>query len=150
MDQSFDYVMATHPSLDALTFCWMWALKILFPHYKASGLRSLLLIPESLSPPRSLVHSEGLLQPPTSRGCLSPFFLLALRVSVLFPHQSHIMFPTAHPLSNFPHRSLLPFSLWLLSSSTLVVLRHSHLSSSVCWPFWVLWIISWVFCTFFG
>jgi hypothetical protein len=53
---------------------------------QAFHLRFLPLSPESLSPPRSLVHSVGSPQPPISRGCRFQFSLLALRASVLFPH----------------------------------------------------------------
>jgi hypothetical protein len=48
-----------HPSLQAPSFCWRWALQVPSPHYRACHLRSLLLSPERLSPPRSLVCSGG-------------------------------------------------------------------------------------------
>jgi hypothetical protein len=65
----------------SLTWCPDFLLEVdstspLFP-LRASHLRSLLLIPESLSPPRSLVHSRGFPPPPTSCDCLFPFFLVA-------------------------------------------------------------------------
>ena len=59
--------------------------------------------PDSLSPPRSLVHSGGSPQPPTSCGCLFPFFLLALGLqSCSLPIL--IMFPPFPPclLSIYP------------------------------------------------
>jgi hypothetical protein len=63
---------------------WRWTLLIPTLHCWAFHLRSLPLSPESLSPPRSLVHSRGLpiLPPPTSLGCPFPFILLALRASL--------------------------------------------------------------------
>ena len=54
--------------------------------------------------------------------------------------------PQPCPLS-LPGPSLPPH-LWLLSSPSQVGLRHPHLGTSACWPFWVLWTVSWVFCTF--
>jgi hypothetical protein len=39
--------------------------------------------------------------------------------------------------------------LWLLSSLSQVGLRHPHLGTSACWPFWVLWTVSWVFLCLF-
>jgi hypothetical protein len=38
----------------------------------------------------------------------------------------------------------------LLSSLSKVGLRNPCLGTLACWPFWVLWTISWIFCTFFG
>ena len=67
-----------HPSFDALSFCWRWALQVPSLQCRAFHLRSLPLSPESLSPPMSLVHSRESPQLPTSRGCLFPFFLPAL------------------------------------------------------------------------
>ena len=52
-----------HPSLDALSSCWRWALLVPSPYSWALHLRSLALGPESLSPPRSRCILEG---PPTS------------------------------------------------------------------------------------
>jgi hypothetical protein len=93
-----------HPSLGALSFFWRWALQVLSSQFRAFHLRSLPLSPESLSPPMSLIHSgeSSYPQPPTSRGFLFPFFLLAFRASALFPH------PIPSP---FPHRSLPPSPL---------------------------------------
>jgi hypothetical protein len=92
------------PSLDALSFCWRWALHVPSPHCRAFHLRSLPLSSESLSPPMSLVHSGGSPQPPISRGCLFPFFLLVLRASVLslYPILDHV------PLSPLPQPLSLP------------------------------------------
>ena len=105
-----------HPSLDALSSCWRWALQVPSPHCRAFHLRSLPLSPESLSPPRSLVHSGGSPQPFTSQGYLFPFFLLALRASVLFPHPIAGQVPLSSPHfsptpSTFPPRSLPPSPL---------------------------------------
>jgi hypothetical protein len=89
----------------------------------AFHLWALPLIPESLLPSRSLVHSGESPQPPTSRGCLIPFFLLVLRASVLFPHSIPDHVPLS-PISPLPSRSLAPY-LWLLSSPSQVGLRCS-------------------------
>jgi hypothetical protein len=101
----------TPSSLDVLSSCWGWALQVPSPYCQAFHPRSLPLIPESLSPPRSLVHSGGSSppppQPPTSRGCLFPFFLLALRTSVLFPHSIPDQVPLS-PHSPHPHPLSLP------------------------------------------
>jgi hypothetical protein len=35
--------------------------------------------------------------------------------------------------------------LWLLSSLSQVGLRHPHLATSACCPFWILWTLSCVF-----
>ena len=76
------------------------------PHYRAFYLRSLSLSPERLSSPRSLVHSESPPQPPTFQSCLFPFFLLALRASILFPQPTPDHVPFFPPKSSFPPRSL--------------------------------------------
>jgi hypothetical protein len=54
-----------HPSLDALSFYWRWALQVPFSHCRAFHLRFLPLSPESLPPPRSLVHSRRSPYPPS-------------------------------------------------------------------------------------
>ena len=114
---------------------------VLFPHpvpdevslslLSGIHLRFLPLSPESLSPLRSLVHSGGSPQPPISRGCLFPFFLLALRAVVLSltPNSP----PTTPPscLSTFPTRSLPPSPL-VIAFFSQVGLRHSHLGISAC------------------
>ena len=90
--------------MPSLSFYWMWILQVPTPHLqvptphcRAFHLRYLHLSPESLSPPRSLVHSGG--TPPPSLGdCLFPFFLLALRASGLFTHL--IMFLSSSSLSH--------------------------------------------------
>jgi hypothetical protein len=64
--------------------------------------RSLPMSPGSLSTPRSLVHSRGSPQPPISWGCLFPFFLLALRASVIFPHPIPDQVPFYPPLPSQP------------------------------------------------
>ena len=95
------------PAVYALTFYWRWTLQVPSPHCWAFYLRSLLLGPESLSTFRSLVHSIRVSPPPTSQGCLFPFFLLALRASLLFPHiPDHV--PPFPSLSPVPPRSLPP------------------------------------------
>ena len=48
-------------------------------------------------------------------------------------------------LSTFP---LNAAPMWLLSSTSQEGLRHPHMGPSGCWPFWVLWTVSWVFSTF--
>jgi hypothetical protein len=93
-------------SLDALSSCWRWALQVPSPYCPAFHLRSFPLSPKSFSPPRSLVHSGGSPQPPTSRGCQFPFFLLTLGASVLFPHPIPDQVP--HPDPCHPHPLSLP------------------------------------------
>jgi hypothetical protein len=62
------------------------------------------------------------------------------------------MFPSP---SSSPNTLSLPcpslfHSLWLISSFFQMWLRHRpHLDTSACWPYWVLWTVSWVFCNFF-
>jgi hypothetical protein len=65
---------------------------------------------------RSLVNSGETPQPPIWRGCLFPFFLLALRSSVLFPHSISDQvplspIPTPQLPFTFPSRSLHPSQL---------------------------------------
>lgn len=59
-----------------MSSCWRWAIYVSSPYCQAPHIKSLPLGSKSLSPPRSLVHSGGDLQPPIS---LFPLFLLALR-----------------------------------------------------------------------
>jgi hypothetical protein len=81
----------------------------LAPHCWAFHPRSLPLSPKRLSSFRSLVHSGVSPQPPTSRGCLFSFFLLALRVSVLFSHPVPDQAPLSSPTPCLP--SHVPLSL---------------------------------------
>jgi hypothetical protein len=96
-------------------------------------LRFLLLSSENLSTFRSLLHSGGSAPPPTSQGCLFPFFLLALRASLLFtsPHNTwscsppHFSVsspsqppPTVCPQNCFPPHCVLQL-VNLLESSVL-------------------------------
>jgi hypothetical protein len=121
----------------------MYTHKLLEPCW-AFYIRSFPLIPESLLPPMSLVHSGGSPQPPISWGCLFPFFLLALRDSVLFSHPIPDQVPLSpHSWFNFPPGSLTPSPLWMHLSLSQVGLRCSHLGTSACWRFWVLWTVSW-------
>jgi hypothetical protein len=97
-----------------MSSCWRWTLQVPSPYCQLFHLRFLPLSPENLSLPKSLVHSGGSLQPPVSQYFLFPFFLLALRASVLFPHLTPDQVP--HPpllfsLSTFPHRLLPPSPL---------------------------------------
>ena len=111
-----------HPSLDAPCFCWSWALQVASPHCRAFNLKSLPLSPQSLLPPRSPVHYGGSSQPPISRGCLFPFFLLALRDFSLFPQpntQACSLLCLPHYLS-LPGPSLLPCGCFLLKSHSNV------------------------------
>jgi hypothetical protein len=87
------------PSFDILSSCWSWALQLPFPYCWTFHLRSFPLSPESFSPPRFLVHSGSSPKPPTSRVCLFPFVLLALRTSVLFCHP----IPDLVPFFSLPH-----------------------------------------------
>jgi hypothetical protein len=106
-----------HPSLDALSFCWRWALQVASPQCSAFHLRSLSLVPR-VSPPRSLIHSAGSPQPLTW-GCVFLFFLLALRDFRPFPLPNT---QSCSPLweSGVPHPLSLPgpslSHLWLLFS----------------------------------
>ena len=131
MGHSFDCGIATHPSLDALSFCWRWTLQVPYSHCRAFYLKSLPLSSERVSPPRSLVFSGGCPQPPTFYFLTFPvsFFLLAHRASVLFPHTipDHVPSSSPHPLSL--QGPSLPPSLWLLSSPSQVGLSHPHLGS---------------------
>jgi hypothetical protein len=62
------------------------------------------------------------------------------------PHHVPLYSPCLLSLSGLS----MPPLLWLLSSPIQVGLRHPHLGTSACWPCWVLWTVSWVFCTSFG
>ena len=98
---------------------------------QAFHLRSLPLIPESLSPPRSLVHSgESPLTPSTS-------YLLRLPVFTVFPgprgfnpfpspntRQGSSPHSTPQLLSTFPHRFFHP-SPHLLISIKAEIVQHS-------------------------
>ena len=93
-------------SLDDLSSCWRWALKVPSPYCQAFHLRSLPLSLWSLSPPRSLVHSGGSPQPPSSL----PVYILSAgpqgfntRSGFPVPHS-----PLASP-STFLPRFLPPF-----------------------------------------
>ena len=81
--------------------------------------------PEGLSPHRSLVHSGGSLQPPISQCCLFSFFLLDLKVSVLFPHPIPVPVPPlllnpVHFPSQVPHSLPLVFAFFYLPNVTEV------------------------------
>jgi hypothetical protein len=57
------------------------------------------------------VHSGGSSQPPMSRGCMFPFFLLALRASVLFLHpvpDQVLLLPDPSPLPSIHFPSQVP------------------------------------------
>jgi hypothetical protein len=134
------------PSHDALYFCWRWTLQVPSSQCRAFHLRTLPLSPENLSTPRSLVHSGGSPQPPTSQSCLFPFFLLALRAPVIFPHP----IPDQVPLFSqptFPPRSLPPFLLVIFFLSL-----PSGIEASSLRPFTLLTFLSSVDCIlyFFG
>jgi hypothetical protein len=103
------------------SFCLRWALYILSLHCSALHLGSLRLRPESLLFSGSPIYSRGSPQPLTSQICLFPFFLLALRASVLFSH------PMPHHVPLFPSVSSLPPTLWLLSFPSQVGPRHPYL-----------------------
>jgi hypothetical protein len=123
---SFDCGMATCSSRDALSFYWMWALQVPFWHCRAFHLRSLSLRPESLSPPRSLLHSRGApnLQPPNV-ACFHSFCWPS-GISVLFsqPTPDHVSLFILPPKPPFPLTSLpLPIivvAFLFLSSGTEV------------------------------
>jgi hypothetical protein len=132
-----------HPLLDALSFYWRWALQVPSPHCRAFHLRSVPLGLESLSPPRSLVHSRGSHQPPTSQGCFFHSLCWLSGLQSFPPTQYQIMSPK--PPSPFPPTSLPPSYLVVVFFSSQVGLRCPDLGLSACWPFWVLWTVSWGF-----
>jgi hypothetical protein len=93
------------------------ALYVSSPYCWAFHLRSLPLSPESLSPPRSLVHSQG--SPPTSYFLRLPAYILSAGPQGFSPFQSpctgsdsplHLR-PLPHHPSTFSPRSLPPFPL---------------------------------------
>ena len=96
MAQSFDCVMAT------AYLNW-------YPvssHYRAFHLRSLPLSPESLSPPRSLVHSEGPHNPPPPEVACIHSFCWSSGLHSFSRTQCQIMLHLLTlPPSNFPPRS---------------------------------------------
>jgi hypothetical protein len=106
-------------SLDALSFCWRWALQDLSPHCREFHPRSLPLSSESLSPPRTLVHSEGSshLLPPNVACChsfcwpsgLQSFSLT--RYLIMFPSSPLCPFPIQVLPSLPPHPGIAFFSL---------------------------------------
>jgi hypothetical protein len=121
--------------------------------YENISSKALPLIPESLSPPRSLVHSGG--SPPTSYflRLLLSILSVGLQGFSLFPSPNtrwgfHL--PPTPPSVYFPSQVPLSFppNLWLFSSLSQVGLRCPHLGTLACWPFWVMWTVSWVFYTF--
>ena len=97
MDQRFDCGIATPFLTQCPVLHWRWALQFPSPHCMAFHLESFPLSPESLSPPRSLVHFRGSSQPPTSQGCLFPVLQLALRASVIFPYPIPDHVPLSRP-----------------------------------------------------
>ena len=109
--------------------------------------------PESLSLPRSLVHSRGSPQPPTSKGCLFPFFLVGLRSSVFFPHKipdlvslfpSPVYFP-----SQVPHSPLVIAFFSLPSGIGASSLGPFSLSTFLRSVDYILGILYFVFFLFF-
>ena len=96
---------------------------------------------ESLSPPKSLVHTWGY---------LTSFLLrfVSHRAPVLLSTWIHDHVPVFLFLCSLPPRSLPPSvlsqPLWLLSSLYYVVLSYPHLGPLA----WVLRMLFWIFCTF--
>jgi hypothetical protein len=119
-----------HPLLDALSFYWRWALQVPSPHCRAFHLRSVPLGLESLSPPRSLVHSRGSHQPPTSQGCFFHSLCWLSGLQSFPPTQYQIMSPK--PPSPFPPTSLPPSYLVVVFFSSQVGLRCPDLGLSAC------------------
>jgi hypothetical protein len=140
-----------HPSLDVLSSCGWWALQVSSPYYWVFHLRSLPLIPESLSPPRSLVHSgmyPNLLSPQVA--CC----LLALRASALFPHTipdqvpvSPHLPPTSTPISLPPSPLLISF-FSLPSGAVASSLRHFSLLTFLSSVDYILGILYFFFFLF--
>ena len=89
---------------------------------------------------------RGCPNPPISWGCLFTLFCRLSGLQSFSLPQYQTRFPSHHTPTHFP--SLSPH-LWLLSSLSQVGLRRLHLGTSVCWSFWVLWIVSCVVCTLF-
>jgi hypothetical protein len=96
-----------YPSLDVLSSWWRWVLLVPSPYCQVFHLRPIPLSHGSLSPPRSLVHSEMSSQPAISWGCLFTFFLLALKALVLFPHPMPDQVPLYPPLLPTPSSDIL-------------------------------------------
>jgi hypothetical protein len=107
-----------HPSLDVLSSCWRWALYVTSTYYQAFHLRSLPLIPESLSPPRSLVEFWRVL--PTS-------YFLRLPVSILStcPHGFSTNTRSGSPL--LPHFLSCPLSLNIMWSMKLKTHKRENI-----------------------
>jgi hypothetical protein len=139
-----------NPSLDFLPFFWRWSLQVPSPHYRPFHLRYLPLSPEIFFTSKVPGTFWRVAPPPTFWGCLFPFFLLALRPSVLFPHliPDHVpLFPSLFP---FPHRFLPPSPLVISLFSLLSGIEVSSLG-----PFGLLMFLSSVHSTltilyFFG
>jgi hypothetical protein len=79
-------------------------------------------------------------------GLPSTSYFSRLPVSILYPGpQGFSPFPSPPtPPVHFPSQvppSLLTCDCFLVSQ---LGLRHPHLGTSACWPFWVLWTVSWV------
>ena len=94
-------------SLYALSFYWRWPLQVTSPHCGAFHLRSLLLNTESLSPPRSLLHS-GSTPPPPRLHSEDAWFHSFCWPSVPSPYPLPDHVPLFPSLSTFPPRSLPP------------------------------------------
>jgi hypothetical protein len=106
------------------------------------------LNPKSLSSPRSPIHSRGSPHlPPPSSHLPPPEVACFLSRHSCSPHQywtrSHFPLPLPSPTQ------FIPFLCPLLSSPFQLGSKLPPLGSSACYP-WILWIVSWVFCTFFG
>jgi hypothetical protein len=86
-----------HPSLDALSLCWRWAIEVLSSHCRAFHLRSFPFSPESLSAPKSLVHTGG-----SPEVAYIPSFCWPSGLQSFTPTQHQIMIPSS---------PLWPFSL---------------------------------------
>lgn len=91
-------------------------------------------------------------QPPISWSCLFPLFLLALRALVLFSHpipDQSLLLPHSPIPIHFP--SQVPS---FLSSYDCFLLSPKWDWGILTWAlqlvdlFWVLWTVSWLFCTF--
>jgi hypothetical protein len=100
-----------HPSLDVLSFCWRWALEVHSAHCRAFHLRSLPLSPESLSPPRSLVHSGESPHLLPSEVPSFHSFCWPLGFSPFHPHNTWSYSPLPHPV---PFPTQVPLSLLVL------------------------------------
>jgi hypothetical protein len=97
------------PSFDALSSWWRWALQVPSLYCWTFYLNPSLWVPRVSHIPSLWCILEGCPQPPISWGYLFPFFLLALRASVLFPHSIPYQVPVSPSIPvHFPSQVQIP------------------------------------------